>query len=136
MKINNVNIHQEIIIEAKIIVTDEDIDDIVCAALEGGINYWCTKVEIGDGEEYKGEFAHEQISNGGTLKIYDSIDNKWYLLDKDNLLNGIKLAIEGNFYSDYYWFSFDDGKLNPGQIDANVADVIMQLALWHSVEYD
>ena len=27
-------------------VTAEDIDDIMCSALEGGINYWCCKAEV------------------------------------------------------------------------------------------
>lgn len=26
----------------EIVLTQEDIDDIMCGALEGGINYWCT----------------------------------------------------------------------------------------------
>lgn len=28
-------------LELEVVVTQEDIDDIIAGALEGGINYWC-----------------------------------------------------------------------------------------------
>ena len=55
--------------EINVKLTQQDIDDIMVAALEGGIDYWCFKVEVvGD---YLGEYASEQISRGGMLKLYD-----------------------------------------------------------------
>ena len=60
--------------ELEINVTQEDVDDIVTTALEGGINYWCRKAEVvGD---YLGEYASEQIGRGGMLKLYDSEGDK------------------------------------------------------------
>ena len=54
----------------KIDITTEDIDDIMCSALEGGITYWCCRAEVvGD---YLGDFASEQISRGGTLLLHDA----------------------------------------------------------------
>ena len=32
-------------VNLQIVVTQEDIDDIMVTALEGGINYWCGKAE-------------------------------------------------------------------------------------------
>lgn len=29
----------------RVIVTEEDVDDIMCSALEGGITYWCDSLE-------------------------------------------------------------------------------------------
>lgn len=41
--------------EINVDLTQQDIDDIMVAALEGGIDYWCFKAEvIGD---YLGEYA-------------------------------------------------------------------------------
>lgn len=61
--------------QMKIDVKQQDIDDIMAAALEGGINYWCYKAEvIGD---YLGEYASDQISRGGKLKLYE-MTNKGY----------------------------------------------------------
>lgn len=47
-------------------VTNQDIDDIMCTALEGGITYWCRRAEVVGGK-YLGEYAHEQISRGGEV---------------------------------------------------------------------
>ena len=44
-------------------VSNEDIDDIMVSALEGGINYWCRKAEVKG--EYLREYASDQISSGG-----------------------------------------------------------------------
>ena len=66
-------------IEMEIEVTDQDIDDIVCTAFEGGINYWCDHVEpVGD---LLGDYEHEQIAKDGYLYLYDIEDDeeKWIL---------------------------------------------------------
>lgn len=118
-------------VKKEIKVTQEDIDDIMCSALEGGICYWCWKAEVvGD---YLGEYASEQISRGGTLKLYDSENGEKYWLDRDKLLKGIKKAYEDGYYADYEWC---DGKtLDCCMVDAEVADVIVQLALFDDVIY-
>ncbi len=51
-------------VEMEILLTQEDIDDIMAGALEGGITYWCSKAEVAG--EYLGEYGHEQIARGGT----------------------------------------------------------------------
>lgn len=38
-------------------MTQQDIDDIMVAALEGGINYWCREAEVVG--EYLGEYASD-----------------------------------------------------------------------------
>ena len=121
------------VIEVKqsIRVTEEDIDNIMCSALEGGITYWCWKAEVvGD---YLGEYASEQIARGGKLKLYDSEEDEKYWLDREKLLNGIKLAYEYGCYSDYEWC--DGFVLDCCQIDAAVADCIVQYALFGEVIY-
>ncbi len=45
----------EIFVKFTLRVSNKDIDDIVCTALEGGISYWCSSAEV-EGE-YLGEFA-------------------------------------------------------------------------------
>ena len=116
-------------ISKRIKVTEEDIDDIMCSALEGGINYWCRKAEVVC--EYLGEYASEQISRGGSLNLYDAEEDEVYELTLENLLKGIQLAVEGNYYEDYEWV-LGDG-LDVCQVDAEVADVIIQLALFDDV---
>lgn len=116
-------------INKKYIVTSEDIDDIMCAALEGGINYWCRKAEVVG--EYLGDYASEQISRGGTLILYDAESSDKWELNIEKLLCGIKKAIEE--WYEYEWF--EDGRLETSQIDAEIADGIVQLALFDEIVF-
>ena len=125
MKTYNIEVNK------KYIVTSEDIDDIMCAALEGGINYWCRKAEVVG--EYLGDYASEQISRGGTLILYDAESSDKWELNLENLLHGIEKAIEDNWFDDYGWY--DNGVLYTTEIDGEVADVIVQLALFDDIVF-
>ena len=118
-------------IERTVKVTAEDIDDIMCSALEGGINYWCNKAEVVG--KYLGEYASEQISRGGTLKLHDSEEDEVYELTLEKFLKGIQLAIQHNYYADYDWCNGNE--LDTCNVDASVADVIIQLSLFSDVIY-
>lgn len=109
------------------VVSDEDIDDIMSAALDGGITYWCCKAEVVG--EYLGEYASEQISRGGTLKFYDIEDGTVSELTLDKFLNGLRLWIE----NERAFELTDAGRLDVGQIDALAADAIIQYALFNDV---
>lgn len=52
--------------ERDVKLTVEDIDDIMVAALEGGINYWCSEAEVVE-ERRCADWGHEQIARGGAL---------------------------------------------------------------------
>lgn len=107
-------------------IWDKDIDDIMDAALAGGIFYWCEAVEV-DGE-YLGEYASEQISRGGTLILYDSEENKTYTLNKEKFIEGMKKYIES-----YGVFINRGMNINTCDIDSEAADCIIQYALFGDV---
>jgi hypothetical protein len=113
-------------------LTAQDIDDIMVGALEGGINYWCGCAEVvGD---YLGEYASEQISRGGTLKLYDIEDeDEVYELTLEKFLNGFKLWIEGGY--DNCGALQQDGTVDCCYIDAACADEIVQLALFGEIVF-
>lgn len=112
-------------------ITVEDIDDIMVSALEGGITYWCYKEEVvGD---YLGEYASEQISRGGSLKLYDREEDEVYELTLQKFLKGIQMAIQHNYYAEYEWCNGTE--IDTCEVDASVADVIIQLALFDDVIY-
>ena len=95
------------------------------AALEGGIDYWCFKVEVvGD---YLGEYASEQISRGGMLKLYDIENGDKYWLDLEKFLKGFKLWLEND--GDEYG-AVENGEVDCCNIDAGCADEIVQYALF------
>lgn len=120
----------EIRVEIKVNLTRQDIDDIMACALDGGIVYWCFKAEVlGD---YLGEYASDQISRGGKLKLYDSENGEKYWLDRDKFLNGFKLWLENG--GDEYG-AVSNGTVDCGEIDAACADEIIQYALFGEVVY-
>lgn len=114
-------------------ITQQDIDDIMCSALEGGINYWCRKAEVvGD---YLGEYASEQISRGGSLILYDAESSDKWELTLDNFKDGLHQFlidfpnnIEGDELNGYY--------IDPSNIDGCDADNIVQYALFGSLIFN
>ena len=126
----------EIRTKITVYLTQQDIDDIMVSAFEGGINYWCRRVVVqGD---YLGEYASEQISRGGKLSIWldDPFedDKTCYVLDRDKFLAGFKLWIESDGDS-YDTIDDSDGSVDCGQIDAICADEIIQYALFGEVVF-
>ena len=109
-------------------VCDKDIDDIMCGALEGGITYWCSRAEVVG--EYLGEYASEQISKGGELRLYDCGSDEVYTLTLDKFLRGL-----ATYISSCCGFVVKNGCLDLGTIDAEGADCIVQYALFGDVIY-
>ena len=111
-------------IEVKL--TDQDIDDIMSSALDGGIGYWCEKAVVVGGK-YFGEYASEQISRGGSLMLHHE-DGKNELTIK-NLLKGIKRVIaEGRL-------TVNDGRIDCGDVDGEIADMIVQYAIFDELVF-
>ena len=107
-------------------ITDENINDIVCTALEGGINYWCNRVKV-KGGDYKGtECASDSVSLGATLLLH-TIDGEVAELNKSVLERGVALFMEEDGYG---IIDPETLTLDTGQIDADVADIIIQLAVF------
>ncbi len=109
-------------------LTQQDIDDIMVTALEGGINYWCRKAKVVG--EYLGEYASEQISRGGSLTLYDAESSDKWELTLEKFLNGVKLYFEQGCH-----VQVEDNSIDAGDIDANDADCIVQFALFEKVVF-
>lgn len=118
-------------VEMTVELTQEDVDDIMCGALEGGINYWCNKAEVVE-SEYYGEYASEQISRGGSLRLYDSEEDEVYVLDLEKFITGFKSWL-ANGYDTHG--AVQAGKIDCCNIDAEDADQIVQMALFGDVIY-
>lgn len=130
---------EKLSITMQVNITDEDIDDIMCSALEGGINHWCAKVEVVD--DYLGEFASEQISRGGSLRLYDWVSKRWFELTKAKFLRGIKKYLETHpecvVQKENENRKHSNGLIiNDYTIDAPLADTVVQYALFGGVAYE
>ena len=120
-------------VEMEIILSMEDIDDIMCGALEGGITYWCNRAEVVG--EYLGEYGSEQISRGGILKLHDMEAEKIYELTKEKFLKGVELWAKNPVGCNC--MEQIDGKirLDTCNADAVVCDAIIQYAIFGEVIY-
>lgn len=120
-------------VEMEVVLSTEDIDDIMCGALEGGITYWCNNAEVVG--EYLGEYGHEQIARGGILKIHDREENKDYELTKEKFLKGVALWAKEPIGCNC--LEHVDGKLHfdTCNADAIVCDAIIQYAIFGDVIY-
>lgn len=120
-------------------ITNEDIDDIVSTALEGGINYWCSKASVIG--KYLGEYASDQISRGGELilKLREPVEGEpdEYVLSREKLLNGIKLYLSHPNRPYNIIGLLDKGEiyLETANVDAEVADMIIQYAIFNEIVF-
>lgn len=124
--------------EIDVNVTAEDVDDIMCAALEGGITYWCDEARVAG--EYLGTYGHEQIARGGQLILHDMEADGSYILDLAKLKNGIRMYVEeGQPCGDILEATGNDDKpvhrISTFDVDAAVADAIVQLAMFGEIIY-
>ena len=119
--------NKSITIEEK--VDDDLIDNIMCCALEGGINYWSSRnvkvsipfAEWPDGANYASDLLKHNIS----IQVYED-DNVWQTLTLDNLIFGIEFYCKE---SNVNLTTLED------QMDANIADQIVQYAIFGCLVY-
>ena len=141
----------------EVVICDEDIDNVLSAALEGGISYWCKTADIvGDLRGIDGSPAYssspslggevylcEHVLHGGTLKLKvpdnDSPTSEeeysWLRLDKEELQRGIRLWLEKTFNRNTmktvtYRDDANVLRLDLALVDAEMADAIVQYALF------
>ena len=136
-------------------ITKEDVVDILSSAMDG-IGYWGrivpnneqykeAKKWIRENEEPDYEICYEEVIaqmlfDGKSVAVRDIEDDKESWLSLSNLSYGIRKAFQEGYYSDYNWLVPDGSgsnkwHLEPDQIDAEVADVIIQLAVLGDVVY-
>lgn len=124
---------QSLSIELKVIITEEDIDDIMVSALEGGITYWCDIAKVPKNKRVS-EWGHEQIARGGELELhliepFDDEDTEWYTLNKEKFMEGLKKYIYDPAYECLVQKN-NHLEIETGNIDAACADTIIQYALF------
>lgn len=110
-------------------ITPQMMDDVLCAAFEGGSNYWVVRVEI-VGQRPKGaRYVSECVSRGGKLRIVESCDGepeKPHELTADALRGGIEAAAVHFGQTIERWYD---------NHDAEAADCALQFALFGELVY-
>lgn len=131
-------------ITTKILVTDQDLADIITIAFYGGLN-WCERAYPKDGHWMGNPGNH--ILNGGVIILCDIDGEEHYELNKFKLLRGITGLIEEDNWDlsqlgfkneDAYYVDADNTQcvlraghcLETGDIDADIADLIVQYGIF------
>lgn len=103
-------------IKTVVIISNQQIDDIMVTALEGGINYWVNgvdaKVDVPDRE-----YLSDIISRGGSLNIQDD-EGDVFVLDKAAFKKGLGMAMK------------DGNGFDRENYDAGDADRVIQYAIY------
>ncbi len=120
-------------LELEVVVTQEDIDDIMAGALEGGINYWCGEAEVVG--NYLGEYASEQISRGGQLILHDIEEDETYTLDREKFMKGLKMYFEKPHPYDILEEIDNKLRIDTCNADGTVCDTIIQYALFDDIVF-
>ena len=131
-------------IVTKILVTDQDLADIITIAFYGGLN-WCERAYPKNGHWMGNPGDH--ILNGGVIILCDIDGEERYELNKLKLLRGITSLIEEDNWDlsqlgfkneDAYYVDADNTQcvlraghcLETGDIDADIADLIVQYGIF------
>ncbi|MFD7259344.1 hypothetical protein [Streptomyces sp. NPDC059874] len=129
-------------------LTDENVQDIVDTASQGGITYWATQP---NDEEFAGLPAGKEytiIEGTAPHPIFPfddvrEVDSVNYLSKDDVRLAFARLLDPGQEYVNRAihgyvldaWRNRDDRGIDTGHIDADAADAIIQIACFDEVRY-
>ena len=114
-------------INIRIEIKDEQIDNWLSTAFEGGINYWCNEIKVKD-DDYKGvKCASDVISKGGVIIVNDYPPSN-IKVDKNSILQAL-VWLSNNKYTKVL------DRLINGGYDADDADVLFQVACFGNVIY-
>ena len=95
----------------KVTVSLEDVDSIMCSALESGIGYWCSKASV--------------VAESGEKLV----------LTLEKFLKGIEMYLCSPMYQGSVVYENGGARLNTYLLDAAVADMIVQYAIFSEVRY-
>jgi len=127
-----------ITIQQDVVITVEDLMDIMDAA-GYGINGWADAIlHVG---EWLGDDTCEHLANGGKVKIclrepIEKGGKRSYEMDKEMLLKGIKMYLDDD--DKPYEILYNNGvrtEIDTGDVDAVVADMMVQYALFGEIVF-
>lgn len=106
-------------------VTDQFIDDTLCTALEGGINYWARSA-VSSAMPDDAEWTSDALSRGSDIDIVDD-DGEHHTLTKAAFIKATRAFCKAR--------KTTPARLEDDVPDAADADAIVQIALFGEVIY-
>jgi hypothetical protein len=111
-------------------VSVQDIEDLCCSALEGGINYWCAKIENDFSIAPDCSYGHEMMGRGYPVVLFEDHEDGTYTphwWNRSSIERG--MAVMATKYPWHYANVINDNA------DAETADVFVQCALFGELVY-
>ena len=124
------------IINRRIEISDELIENILCCAFEGGITYWAENVSCKDREDMKkvGGWKHEYLTKtklkDAVMYIHESETGEKHPITKKSIID----ALQKMDTPEYNYTKALNRLLNDGW-DADDADIVVQTACFGEVVY-
>ena len=124
---------KEYIAVKKIKISEEDLIDLIDAAIEGGIGYWCCigndtaewdRVETEYPDACIDELMYRILEKEESVVLIDKESNEEYQLTMEKFLKGIQMTLDHNMW---------DGDMDTA--DAIAGDCIFQYALFDELVY-
>ena len=124
------------IINRRLEISDELIEDILCTAFEGGITYWADNISCEDNKDMKkvGGWKHKYLTKtkkkDAVMYIHESETGEKYPITKKLIID----ALQKMDTPEYKYTKALDRILNE-QYDADDADIVVQTACFGEVVY-
>jgi len=115
--------------ELYFIISDDDIDSIMYAALNGGISRWCGSVQAD--EDVLAGCLHKQITRKGTLKLFDLTGEMARELTFDKFMIGLQRWVE----LERPFTVMKGVRLNVRDISGRAVGRIIQFALFNDLPF-
>ena len=121
-------------------ITIERLKDLLCAAFEGGIDYWgfAKHISLDERDELKTEFYHERPAMGGSLTILDNeTQEELGILDMKSMEQALQYMADGTDKNgkDCPHFKKHLADVIRENEDANTGDLFVQLAVMGEIVY-
>ena len=124
------------IINRRIEISDELIEDILCSAFEGGITYWANNISCKDNKDMKkvGGWKHEYLTKtklkDAVMYIHESETGEKHPITKKSIIDALQ-----KMDAPEYKYTKALNRILNGQWDAYDADIVVQTACFGEVIY-
>ena len=126
------------IINRRLEISDELIEDILCSAFEGGITYWANNVSCHNNKDMKkvGGWKHEYLTKtkkedaGMFIHVIEGYGQGKVRITKESIINALQ-----KMDSPEYNYTKALNRLLNGGWDADDTDIVVQTACFGEVVY-
>jgi hypothetical protein len=124
------------IINRRLEISDELIEDILCTAFEGGITYWANNVSVPDQDDarklkcWKHEYLTKTKKKDAVMYIHDTYSSDKHPITKKAIIDALQ-----KMDNPKYKYTKTLGRILDETYDAWDADIVVQTACFGEVVY-